>query len=69
MFTSFVHFQLFEVSTGPHQHLNVRFHNFTCYLPTQIIYVDVCVYVCMFIPELHLHQTELGSSLTEAAGW
>ena len=24
----------------------------------------------MFVPELHLlHQTELGSSLTEAAGW
>jgi len=57
MFTSFVHFQLFEVSTGPHQHLNVRFYNFICYLLPQIIYVGVCMYmyVClMFIPELHL---------------
>ena len=28
----------------------------------------MCMYVWMFIPELHLlHQTDLGSSLTEAA--
>ena len=71
MFTSFVHFQFFEVSTGPHQHLQERFYNFICYLLPQIINVGVCMYVCMlFIPELHLlHQSDLGSSLTEAAGW
>ena len=71
MLTSFVHFQLFEVSTGPHQHLHVRFYNFICYLHASSNNICRCVYACMmFIPQLHLlHQSDLGSSLTEAAGW